>query len=66
MLAVSGMVLGKLTRSQDSQPIFAGRACICRRRINPQAQGFADLGLQRDWAIVSDQDRAVERGFRCP
>ena len=66
MLAVSGMSLGKLTRNQDSQPIVAGRACICRKRINPQAQGFAGLELRRDWAIVSDQDPAVGRGLRCP
>lgn len=58
--------MGKLTKNQDSQPIVAGRACICRKRINPQVQGFADSELRRDWAIVSDQDRAVERGFRCP
>lgn len=66
MLAVSGMSLSKLTRNQDSQPIVAGRACICRKRINPQAQGSADLELRRDWATVSDQDRAVGRGLRCP
>lgn len=66
MLTVFLISLGKLTKNQDSQPIVAGRACICRKRINPQAQGFAGLELRIGWAIDSGQDRAVGRGFRCP
>lgn len=66
MLTMSLISLGKLTKNQDSQPIVAGRACICRKRINPQAQGFAGLELRIDWAIVSGQDRAVEKGLHCP
>lgn len=66
MLTVSFISLGKLTKNQDSQPIVAGRACICRKRIDPQAQGFAGLELRIDWAIVSGQDRAVGRGLRSP
>lgn len=66
MLTLSLISMGQLTRSQDSQPIAAGRACICKRKINPPAQGSAGSELRIDWAIVSGQDRAVGRELRCP
>lgn len=58
--------LCKLTKNQDSQPIVAGRACKCRKRINPQAQGFVGLEPRIDWANVSGQDLAVGRGSPYP
>lgn len=42
------------TRNLSSRPIFAGLACICKRRRGRQERAFVGSALQRAWVIDFD------------